>query len=137
MKLKELIITDDRFHKFNERLNFYENSCDITLSIANYLNSPDIKKIVEDEGPYLFKDISPQDQLILVKLQYEGRIKELEEVIQKQKKEIKRLNGDIEENFKGETVVFEKEPSEYHIMTSHEEDKEDMMSTRKFKSINT
>ena len=78
-------MTDDLYHKFKQRLEFYQNSCDITITIANYLNSEDIKKAMDEAGPYIFKDMSSQDQLVLVKLQYEARIKELEATVEKQK----------------------------------------------------
>jgi hypothetical protein len=91
--LKELVESDNKYTNFKQRIDFYEHSCDITQSIGIYLNSPDIKNSMEENGPYMFKDLSAQDQLILVKLQYEGKIIELEEVIIKQKGEISMLKS--------------------------------------------
>ena len=90
MKLKELILRDD---KFNQRISFYENSCDITKTIANYLNSSDIKYAMEEMGPYAFKDLNAQDQLVLIRLQYEGKIKELEQIVDSQKQELSKLKS--------------------------------------------
>ena len=85
MKLKELIENDHDYVKFERRIGFYETSCDITKTIGNYLNSEDIKTIIHNEGPYCFKDLSSQDQLVLIKLQYEGEIAELKKTVADQK----------------------------------------------------
>mmetsp|Transcript_18971 Transcript_18971/g.16806 ORF Transcript_18971/g.16806 Transcript_18971/m.16806 type:complete len:186 (+) Transcript_18971:269-826(+) len=130
MKLKELILTDELYIKFSQRLEFYETSCDITIAIANFLNSPDIKKAMDDAGPYIFKDVSSQDQLVLVRLQYEGRINELEKTVTEQKSMLFRLRNGIEET-KNETIVYDREDTDTEQKTCHEEEKEDLMSTRK------
>lgn len=99
-KLKELIITNDKYTNFCKRFN--RNSCDIKKSISAFLNSPDVKEEIEMGGPYFFKDLTNQDQLILMDLKYEGRIAELEDTVEKQKLEISRLksvNGELTKSF--------------------------------------
>lgn len=93
MHLKELIDNDNEFTKFHRRIKFYENSWDITKSIGSYLNSSDVKKVIDEEGPYWFKDLTSQDQLVLIKLQYEGKISEMQETIDQQKNELDRYRA--------------------------------------------
>ena len=45
---------------------------------------------MDEAGPYVFKDLSSQDQLVLMKLQYEGRIAEMQEIIERQRDELDR-----------------------------------------------
>ena len=101
MKLKELIKADSQYKIFKERLDFYENSWDVTLTISNYLNSPDVKKEMDEKGPYVFKELSSQDQMVLIKLQYEGRIKELEKTVAKQQKELEYYRNNREDHKEG------------------------------------
>lgn len=82
---------EGKFSKFHKRITFYENSCDITKSISSYLNSDDVKAKMDAQGPYIFKDLSSQDQLVLIKLQYEGKITALEETIRQKDKVIASL----------------------------------------------
>ena len=100
MKLKELIENDDKYAKFNRRISFYETSWDIAKSIGNYLNSPDIKAKMDEAGPYVFKDLSSQDQLVLMKLQYEGRIAEMQEIIERQRDELDRYRNNPDQTSK-------------------------------------
>ena len=58
---------------------------------------------MEEEGPYVFKELSSQDQMVLIKLQYEGKIKELEGIVEKQKEELN----------------YYRERSEDHIESNH------------------
>ncbi len=97
MKLKGLITNDDKYDQLLERLEFYETECDVKAAIASFLNSPDIKAQVEAKGPYVFKELSNQDQMVLIKLQYEGRIKGLENTVERQQKELDRYRETTED----------------------------------------
>jgi len=124
MKLKELIKADSQYKVFKDRLDFYENSWDVTQSISNYLNSPDVKKQMEEEGPYVFKELSSQDQMVLIKLQYEGKIKELEGIVEKQKEELSYYRERSEDHRETRIMVFDSNLTDENFKSTQEEEKD-------------
>lgn len=55
---------------------------------------------MDEAGPYVFKDLSSQDQLVLMKLQYEGRIAEMQEIIERQRDELDRYRNNPDQTSK-------------------------------------
>jgi hypothetical protein len=64
-----------------------------------------VKETMDKEGPYIFKDLSSQDQMVLIKLQYESKIKELERTVEEQRKEIDRLKNSNLSHGKGKKNI--------------------------------
>mmetsp|Transcript_26441 Transcript_26441/g.26324 ORF Transcript_26441/g.26324 Transcript_26441/m.26324 type:complete len:101 (-) Transcript_26441:114-416(-) len=79
---------------------------------------------MEEEGPYVFKELSSQDQMVLIKLQYEGKIKELEGIVEKQKEELSYYRERSEDHRETRIMVFDSNLTDENFKSTQEEEKD-------------